>query len=134
MKKATLEEQFHYVINSYYGRELWRTGDDEEYEISMRPVIEDLVRIAKYHKKGKSITMHYSEINNNWIGTNFFMGKKIEKLRMQKGWTLEKLSEITELNADYLRNIELGEPLLGLWEFEQIVDAFKVKSSDILPF
>ena len=134
MDKATLEEQFHYVINSYYGRELWRTGDDEEYEISMRPVIEDLVRIAKYHKKGKSIIIHYREINNNWIGANFFMAKKIEKLRTQKSWTLAQLSKKTELNEDYLRNVELGEPLLRLWELEQIAKAFKVKSSDILPF
>jgi ribosome-binding protein aMBF1 (putative translation factor) len=134
MKKATLEEQFHYVINSYFGRELWRTGDDEEYEESMKPFIEDLARIAKHHKKGKSIIMHYFETNNNYIGTNFFMGKKIEKLRTQKGWTLAQLSEMTELNADYLRNIELGEPLLRLWELEQIAKAFKVKSSDILPF
>jgi ribosome-binding protein aMBF1 (putative translation factor) len=113
---------------------LWRTGDEEEYDVSMKPFIEDLVQIAKYYKKGKSITMHYFEVNNHYIGTHFLIGKKIEKLRTQKGWTLKQLAKRTEINADYLRNIELGEPLLGLWELEQIADAFKVKSSAIMPF
>jgi len=134
MNKATLQEQFHYVINYCYGRELWRTDEGGEYEESMKEFIEDLVQIAKYHKKGKSITMHYFEVQNNYIGTHFFMGKKIEKLRTQEGWTLAQLAEKTEINADYLRNIELGEPLLGIYELKQITDAFKVKSSDILPF
>ena len=134
MGKATLEEQFKYVINYHYGRELWRTGEEYEYERSIKPFIEDLVRIAQCHKKGESITMHYFETNNNYIGTYFLIGKKIEELQTQKGWTLLKFAERSEINADYLRSIKLGEPLLGIGELKQIVDAFKVKSSDILPF
>lgn len=78
--------------------------------------------------------MHYFKVNNNYIGIYFLIGKKIEKLRTQKGWTLAQLAKRTEINADYLRTIELGEPLLGIGEIAQIADVLKVKSSEILPF
>ena len=135
MKRATLKEQFTNIIGFHYERELWYSRPEAVYKESIEPFVNDLICVAQRHKQGKSIKLHqYEDDHIGEMSVDIVIGRKIETLRTQKGWSLAQLAKRTELNVDYLRGVEQGESILRMWAFEQIVSAFKVKSSTILPF
>ena len=135
MKKATLKEQFTNIIVFHYERELWYSRPEAPYEESMEPFLNDLISVARRHKQGKSMKLYqYEDDRTDQMSIDVVIGRKIETLRTRKGWTLAQLAKKTRLNVDYLQSIEQGESILRIWALEEIAQAFKVKSSAILPF
>ena len=136
MKKATLKEQITSVIALHYDRGLWHSRPEKSYDECIQSFVGDLVRIASYHKRGKKFQPYlYDEIDLRvTTATGEAIGEKIRELRAEKGWTLEQFAKKTDINVDYLRCIERGEPILRMWALEVILDALKVKSSAVLPF
>lgn len=65
------------------------------------------------------------------------LGKRIKEVRLDRGLTGEKLSELCHINATYLRQIEGGTKMPSLPVFIDICKALKISPDylmqDILP-
>lgn len=62
------------------------------------------------------------------------LGKKIKTLRADKGFTQDKLGEITGLDRSYISDIERGVRNPGLKNIEKLAKALGVKISDLTNF
>lgn len=54
------------------------------------------------------------------------LGRRINAARKERGWTSERLSEICNINATYLRQIESGAKTPSLQVFVALCEALKV--------
>ena len=60
------------------------------------------------------------------------LGKRINMVRKDKGFTAEKLSELCTINATYLRQIEGGAKMPSLPVFIAICNALKISPDYLL--
>ena len=136
MKNAKLKEQFTNVIISHFGREMWRIYPERSYEGSIEPFIEDLIKIASYHKRDKVLPLRKYDEEESFAPTitDGRVGERIKELRAKRGWTITRLAKKIDVDADYLQNVERGEPLLQMWVLERTLKALKAESSAVLPF
>ena len=58
-------------------------------------------------------------------------GKKVKLLRIEKGWSQEKLALNADLDRTYIPSIEKGERNISITVIEKIADALKVSISDL---
>ena len=61
------------------------------------------------------------------------LGRRINAARKERGWTSERLSEICNINATYLRQIESGAKTPSLQVFVALCEALKVSPTYLLP-
>ncbi len=54
-------------------------------------------------------------------------GKKIKALRVEKGWSQEKLALTADLDRTYIPSIEKGERNVSITVIEKIAKAFSIK-------
>lgn len=59
-------------------------------------------------------------------------GKRIKDLRLQKGYSQEKLAEIADLDRTYIPGIESGKRNVSLLVAKKIADAFGIMLSELL--
>jgi len=63
------------------------------------------------------------------------LGKRIKELRMQRGYTQEKLSETANIDYKYLQRIEgKTPPALKVDTIEKLAKALKVNPDELLKF
>ena len=60
------------------------------------------------------------------------LGRRINAARRERGWTSERLSEICNINATYLRQIESGAKTPSLQVFVELCEALKVSPTYLL--
>lgn len=60
------------------------------------------------------------------------LGRRINAARRERGWTSERLSEICNINATYLRQIESGAKTPSLQMFVSLCEALKVSPTYLL--
>lgn len=58
-------------------------------------------------------------------------GKKVKLLRIEKGWSQEKLALNADLDRTYIPSIEKGDRNVSITVIEKIADAFKLSISDL---
>ncbi|MEM6320097.1 MAG: helix-turn-helix transcriptional regulator [Bacteroidota bacterium] len=58
-------------------------------------------------------------------------GQKIRKLRLDKGWSQEQLSEVTDFHRTYIGMIERGERNPSLKSIERFAKAFDLKINQL---
>ena len=58
-------------------------------------------------------------------------GKKVKLLRLEKGWSQEKLALNADLDRTYIPSIEKGDRNVSITVIEKIADAFKLSISDL---
>jgi transcriptional regulator with XRE-family HTH domain len=61
-------------------------------------------------------------------------GKKLKKLRKERGLSQEKLAEITGLHRTYISDIERGARSISLKNIEIIAQALEVKIYELFEF
>lgn len=71
-------------------------------------------------------------ISHKHILENF--GKRVQKVRQEKGVTQEKLAEMLSMHRTYIGLIERGERNPTVRTLYKIAKALKVKASYLLPF
>lgn len=59
-------------------------------------------------------------------------GKRIKELRLIKGYSQEKLAEISDLDRTYIPGIEAGKRNVSLVVVEKIAKAFDITISELL--
>lgn len=59
------------------------------------------------------------------------MGEKIKLLRIEKGWSQEKLALNADLDRTYIPSIEKGERNVSITVVQKIADAFEVEISEL---
>lgn len=135
MTTAELKKQYINVINSHYERELWAFRAEDKYEKGIEPFVDDLIRVAQCHKQGLDMKLckTYRPVVDP-EGLDYRIGKNIQGLRIQKGWTLNRLAKKIRMDSDYLLSIESGELLIRIWDLQQIAQAFKVQLTYLLTF
>jgi len=63
------------------------------------------------------------------------LGKRIKELRNKRGFTQEKLSEVTGIDYKYIQKIEgKNPPALKIDTIERLAKALKVKPAELLKF
>jgi DNA-binding transcriptional regulator YiaG len=136
MKNAKLKEQITSIIALHYDRELWHSRPEQSYEGAIEPFVNDLIRIATYHKRGWKFRSYKYDEHDLLVltTTGEHIGDRIRELRLRKGWSLAQFARKTEIDAEYLQSVERGEPILRMWALKTILDILKVKSSAVLPF
>lgn len=58
-------------------------------------------------------------------------GKRVKLLRIEKGWSQEKLALSADLDRTYIPSIEKGERNVSITVIEKIAKAFKVSVSEL---
>lgn len=58
-------------------------------------------------------------------------GRKIQQLRREKGWSQEKLAELTGLHRTYIGSVERGERNISLWNIAKLAHALEVEISEL---
>lgn len=58
-------------------------------------------------------------------------GKKVKLLRIERGWSQEKLALIADLDRTYIPSIEKGERNVSITVIEKIAKAFKLNISEL---
>ncbi|HOD62205.1 MAG TPA: helix-turn-helix transcriptional regulator [Bacilli bacterium] len=58
-------------------------------------------------------------------------GEKIKLLRIEKGWSQEKLALNADLDRTYIPSIEKGERNVSITVVQKIADAFEVEISEL---
>lgn len=58
-------------------------------------------------------------------------GKKVKLLRIEKGWSQEKLALTADLDRTYIPSIEKGERNVSITVIEKIAKAFKIEVKDL---
>lgn len=61
-------------------------------------------------------------------------GKLVRKLRLDKGWSQEKLAEASKLDRTYIGGVERGERNISIVNLEKIAVAFEVPITQLLEF
>lgn len=59
-------------------------------------------------------------------------GQRVKELRLSKGYSQEKLAEISDLDRTYIPGIEAGKRNVSLVVVEKISKAFGVSISELL--
>ena len=59
-------------------------------------------------------------------------GQRIKELRLSKGYSQEKLAEISDLDRTYIPGIEAGKRNVSLVVVEKIAKAFTISISELL--
>ena len=59
------------------------------------------------------------------------LGKKIKHIRISKGYTQERLSEIIGISQRALSSIELGENFVTAETLDKIIDAFEITAEEL---
>lgn len=59
-------------------------------------------------------------------------GKRVKELRIAKGYSQEKLAEISDLDRTYIPGIEAGKRNVSLVVVEKIAKAFTISISELL--
>ncbi len=69
------------------------------------------------------------------INVRLNLGKRIKGLRKKRGFTQDKLSEITEIDYKYIQKIEgKNPPALKIDTLQRIAKAFNISISKLLDF
>ena len=58
-------------------------------------------------------------------------GKNVKLIRLEKGWTQEKLALTAEIDRTYLPGIEKGERNVSITVIEKIATALRVEIKDL---
>ena len=58
-------------------------------------------------------------------------GKKVKLLRIEKGWSQEKLALTADLDRTYIPSIEKGERNVSITVVEKLANALNVKISEL---
>ena len=58
-------------------------------------------------------------------------GNKVKLLRIEKGWSQEKLALNAELDRTYIPSIEKGERNISITVIEKIAKAFNIKIKNL---
>ncbi len=61
-------------------------------------------------------------------------GKKVRELRLEKGWSQEKLALTAELDRTYIPGIEAGQRNVSITVIEKIATALEVNIFELLIF
>lgn len=59
-------------------------------------------------------------------------GHRVKELRLAKGYSQEKLAEISDLDRTYIPGIEAGKRNVSLVVVEKIAKAFNISISELL--
>lgn len=59
-------------------------------------------------------------------------GEKVKQLRLEKGWSQEKLALVADLDRTYIPSIEKGERNVSITVIEKIAKALNVKISILI--
>jgi len=59
-------------------------------------------------------------------------GQRVRELRLSRGYSQEKLAELSELDRTYIPGIESGKRNVSLVVIEKIAKAFKITISELL--
>lgn len=62
------------------------------------------------------------------------LGNKVRELRIERGYSQEKLGEITSLDRTYISGVERGVRNPSLKNIEKIAKALNVKVSQLINF
>lgn len=65
------------------------------------------------------------------MGIKKELGKKIKRMRIEKGYTQEKLSELIDVSQKALSSIETGENFLKAETLDKILDAFDITAEEL---
>lgn len=59
------------------------------------------------------------------------LGLEIRKIRLAKGYSQEKLAEISGLHRTYIGGVERGERNIGIENLKKIADSLEIKVSEL---
>ena len=59
------------------------------------------------------------------------LGLEIRKVRLAKGYSQEKLAEISKLHRTYIGGVERGERNIGIVNLQRIADSLEIKISEL---
>jgi transcriptional regulator with XRE-family HTH domain len=59
-------------------------------------------------------------------------GKRVRTLRLERGFSQEKLAELADLHRNYVGGVERGERNIGLLNIVALARALKVKPAELL--
>ena len=65
------------------------------------------------------------------MGIKKELGKKIKKLRITKGYTQEKLSEMANISQKALSSIEIGENFVTAETLDKLIDALETSAEEL---
>lgn len=134
---ANLRHQINELILQIHGRGLWPTRPDHNYEDAVETLINDIVEVAHAYKEDEEMPVH--KVHDRSVlyeptDESERIGKRIQKHRIQKGWSVTKMAIVTNLNSQYLRNVERGEPILSTATLKRVIESLDISSSDVLDY
>ncbi len=65
------------------------------------------------------------------MGIKQELGKKIKHIRLEKGYTQDKLSEMVDISQKALSSIELGENFVTAETLDKLLNALEITSEDL---
>lgn len=65
------------------------------------------------------------------MGIKKEIGKKIKKMRLERGYTQEKLAEIIDISQKALSSIEIGENFVTSETLDKILTAFDITAEEL---
>ena len=65
------------------------------------------------------------------MGIKQELGKKIKSMRIEKGYTQEKLSELIDVSQKALSSIETGENFVKAETLDKILEAFNITAEEL---
>ncbi|MBR6127510.1 helix-turn-helix transcriptional regulator [bacterium] len=65
------------------------------------------------------------------MGIKKELGKKIKKVRLSRGYTQERLSEMAEITQKALSSIEVGENFITAETLDKLLSALKITAEEL---
>ena len=65
------------------------------------------------------------------MGIKKELGKKIKRLRLEKGYTQDKLSEMVDISQKALSSIEVGDNFVTAETLDKLLDALETTSEEL---
>ena len=65
------------------------------------------------------------------MGIKKELGKKIKKMRIERGYTQDKLAELVDISQKALSSIELGENFVSAETLDKILSAFEITTEEL---